>query len=291
MTGFGASTGAYKTWSWSAELRSVNGKGLDLRVRAPEWIAGLEPAVRAAISAQVKRGSLTFNLRLTSEQGEGVMRLAEPQLRAVLGALGRIEAQAMELGLALAPSTATQIAALRGVFETAGPEQDAEGLLAALLADLETVLEAFLAMRRTEGAALEKLLSAQLALIETLVGQAESAAAGRQDRIAATLKRNLTKVLDAVEADPQRLAQELALIAVKSDVTEELDRLRAHIAAARDLLAKGGPVGRKLDFLMQEFNREANTLCAKSQDTALTKVGLDLKVHIDQMREQVQNVE
>ncbi|HDR29098.1 endoribonuclease YicC domain-containing protein, partial [Rhodovulum sp.] len=163
---------------------------------------------------------------------------------------------------------------------------------AALLADLDRLIDDFTAMRAAEGAALEALLRDQLAQIADLVKDAARAAEARREHMAESLRANLARVLDNSEgADPDRVAQELAMIAVKSDVREELDRLSAHVEAARALLDADGPIGRKLDFLMQEFNREANTLCSKSQSTPLTRIGLDLKHVIDQMREQVQNVE
>ena len=147
-------------------------------------------------------------------------------------------------------------------------------------------------MREEEGTALARILGDQLTMVEALVAQAAELAEARRGLMAETLRANLARVMENADgADPDRVAQELALIAVKSDVTEEIDRLRAHVAAARALLDKGGPVGRKLDFLMQEFNREANTLCSKAQNSELTAVGLDLKAVIDQMREQVQNIE
>ena len=198
----------------------------------------------------------------------------------------------MDTGVSLAPSKATDIAGLRGVLEQATAEEDTEALCATLLADVDTVLAEFDAMRRREGAALAEVLSAQLDEVARLTAEATALLPQRQAEMAEGLRASLARVLDNSEgAEPDRVAQELALIAVKSDVTEEIDRLTAHVDAARDLLAKGGPVGRKLDFLMQEFNREANTLCSKAQNKSLTGVGLALKAVIDQMREQVQNVE
>jgi uncharacterized protein (TIGR00255 family) len=198
----------------------------------------------------------------------------------------------MDAGVSLAPSKATDIVTMRGVLEQANTVDDVATLAKTLLAEFAAVLADFNAMRASEGAALEIVLQAQLTEVETLTTQAAAMAQDRKAEMAQTLQRNLARVLensDGVDAD--RLAQELALIAVKSDVTEEIDRLHAHIGAARELLVQGGPVGRKLDFLMQEFNREANTLCSKAQNSALTRVGLALKAVIDQMREQVQNVE
>jgi uncharacterized protein (TIGR00255 family) len=162
----------------------------------------------------------------------------------------------------------------------------------ALVEQLPELLTSFLAMRATEGAALSEVLTGQFNQIETLTTAANAAASERKDHVANTLRENLARVLDNTEgADPDRVAQELAILAVKSDITEEIDRLASHVSAARELLATDGPIGRKLDFLSQEFNREANTICSKSQFADLTSIGLDLKAVIDQMREQVQNVE
>lgn len=291
MTGFAARTGAHGPWSWTAELRAVNGKGLDLRVRAPDWVEGLEPALRALVTKDVQRGNVTLNLRLSREEGGGTLAVAPAGLAAMLEALAEIEAQAMDAGLSLAPSTATQIAGLRGVLETATEDVDSAALRAAILDDAQALVDAFSDMRAKEGAALCALLTAQLAQVEATLTRAAAAAEARAPRMEDTLKRNLARVMDGAQTDPQRIAQELALIATRADVTEEIDRLHTHIAAAQGLLEEGGAVGRKLDFLMQEFMREANTLCSKAQDSDLTQAGLDLKVLIDQMREQVQNVE
>ncbi|WP_244153642.1 YicC/YloC family endoribonuclease [Sulfitobacter delicatus] len=292
MTGFAAQSGAYESWSWSWELRAVNGKGLDLRLRVPDWIEGLEVALRKQLTAATARGNITCNLRISRGESDGALQVNTAQVDALLTALHDIEARAMDAGVSLAPSRASDLLTMRGVLEQAEEAQDTDGLRAALLAEFPSLLADFNAMRESEGAALSQVLQDQLAEVETLSAQAAALAEARKDEMAATLQRNLARVLDNSEgADADRVAQELALIAVKADVTEEIDRLAAHVAAARDLIGQGGPVGRKLDFLMQEFNREANTLCSKAQSTELTTVGLALKAVIDQMREQVQNVE
>ena len=292
MTGFAAASGAYGEWRWSWELRGVNGKGLDLRLRVPDWIEGLEAALRKVVTARVARGNVTCNLRITREESGGALQVNTAQVDRLLTALHDIEARAMEAGVSLAPSRASDLLNQRGVLEQAEEAQDIDGLRAALLAEFPAVLAAFTEMRQGEGAALADVLQAQLTEVEDLTARAAEVAETRQQAMAETLRRNLARVLDNSDgADPDRVAQELAMIAVKADVTEEIDRLTAHVAAARDLIGQGGPVGRKLDFLTQEFNREANTLCAKAQHTELTNVGLALKAVIDQMREQVQNVE
>lgn len=291
MTGFAARRGAAEGTSWVWDLRSVNGKGLELRFRLPE-LDGLEPALRTALAARMARGNVTLSLKLARDTAETVTRLNPGALAGILSALKTAEAAAETAGLVLAPSSAADILAMRGVMEASGTEEDAPGLLAALMADLPGLLDDFTAARAAEGARLAGILAGQIDRIATLTGEARILAEARRDQWADSLRQNLARVLDnSGGADPARVAQELALIAVKADVAEELDRLTAHVAAARALLAETGPVGRKLDFLVQEFNREANTLCSKAQGEALTRLGLDLKHVIDQMREQIQNVE
>lgn len=292
MTGYATRRGAAAAQDWQWEIRSVNGKGLDLRLRLPD-LEGLDAAVRAAVAGVAVRGSVSVSLRLgRSAAGEGV-RISPDGLEAALRALATVERMAQARGLDLAPARAADLLSLRGVIETA-PQEDAEDapLRAAVLADLAPLLADFAAMRGAEGAHIAAVLAEQVDRIAALTGAAAEAAEARRPEAATALQAALARVLDgAPGADPHRVAQELALIAVKSDVTEEIDRLRAHVAAARGLLAAGGPIGRKLDFLVQEFLREANTLCSKSGSVALTAIGLDLKHAIDQMREQIQNLE
>ncbi len=292
MTGFASAQGELAPYGWSWELRSVNAKGLDLRLRVPDWLDGLEASLRTALTAALKRGNVTLSLRLTREEGAGAQTLNPAALSAALDALEQIETEAMARGLSMAPSRASDLLGLRGMMEAGSGIEDTAPLLARLQAEFPGVLDSFVQMRQAEGAQLEEVLGGQLAQIETLTEQAATLAEARREATAQALRSNLQRVLDnAAGADPDRVAQELALLAVKADVTEEIDRLHAHVAAARGLMAKGGAVGRKLDFLMQEFNREANTLCSKSQSADLTAVGLELKAVIDRLREQVQNVE
>jgi len=295
MTGFAARKGQGAGHSWAWDIRSVNGKGLDLRLRVPDWIEGLELALRAEISRNLQRGNVSLTLKVQRDgMGDGAdgLRVNPPALMAVLRALGQVEDAAMNAGVTLAQATAADVLAVRGVLDMTTVDEDTAPLRAAILADLPGLLAEFTAMRATEGAALQGVVAQQLDRIATLTGDAAVEAAARRDASAATLRDALARVLaNADGVDETRLAQELAMLAVKNDVTEELDRLTAHIDAARALLAETGPVGRKFDFLMQEFMREANTLCSKAQAMALTRIGLDLKTVIDQMREQVQNVE
>lgn len=293
MTGFASATGTLDSWSWTWELRSVNGKGLDLRMRVPDWIEGLEAGLRKSVSAVAARGNITLSLRITREEEVGsAFKVNETVLKSVLDAMALIETQAMDAGLSLAPSKASDIVAMRGLLDQSTSQQDTKPLAKALLVQADALIASFDDMRQSEGAALETVLSRQLIEIETLTASAAKIAQSRAFDVATTLKRNLATIMEnADNLDETRVAQELALLAVKADITEEIDRLAAHVVAAQSLMAENGPIGRKMDFLMQEFNRETNTLCSKAQNAELTQDGLALKVLIDQMREQVQNVE
>lgn len=292
MTAFASASGQTGRSSWAWELRSVNGRGFDLRLRLPEGIDGLEAAVRAAIGKAVTRGTVTAGLRLQRAEADAALGLDPAGLERLLVALREVEARAAANGLVLAPSSATDILAQKGVLVADPGADDTDALRADLLAGLDQALEAFSAMRASEGAALAAVISGQLDRIAQLTDAAESAAEARRPELRARVQEAMRALLDtAAELDEARLAQELATLAVKQDVTEEIDRLRGHVEAARALLSGGGAVGRKFDFLAQEFNREANTLCSKAQNGPLTALGLDLKAVIDQMREQIQNLE
>ncbi len=293
MTGFADLTGGAGGITWNWEARSVNGRGLDLRLRLPEGFEALEPPIRAAAGRVLARGSVTLTLRLGRGATAALPRLNAEALEAAVGAALAAAETASRRGLDLAPMTAADLMAVRGVLEAENvAPAETPGVLAELAAEIEPLLAALARARAAEGAALAALLTAQADRVEALATAARATAEARAARSGALLKSRLEAVLASVApVDEARLAQELALIAVKADVTEELDRLDAHVAAAREMLGAGGPVGRKLDFLMQEFNREANTLCAKASASELTAIGLEMKVVIDQMREQVQNVE
>ena len=292
MTAFSSRTGAFGAVQWAWEMRGVNARGLDLRLRVPDGIEGLEPAVRAALTARMTRGNVSLSLRINREESGQGAQVDPAQLDRILDSLALVQARAKERGVAVVAPSAAEVLDLRGVLTQSRQDDDQDTLRAALLADLDPLLDGFVAMRQNEGAALRDVLLDQLARIEQLTNDAVTVAETRREENAATFRAALRRVADDIpEADPARLAQELAIIAVKQDVTEEIDRLRAHVAAARKLLDDPAPAGRKLDFLAQEFNREANTLCSKAQAVGLTTIGLDLKVVIDQMREQIQNVE
>lgn len=294
MTGFAALAGEAEGASWAWEARSVNGRGLDLRLRLPEGFEALEPVLRSAAGKLFTRGTVSIGLRHARPAASGQMRVNEAALGAAIEAALSAERSAGARGLKLVPPSVTDLLAMRGVMETDAvqPSENAR-VMATIGGQVPRLLSDLASVRAAEGSVLQELLEERIDTIERLTDSARSAAEARSARTGELLGARLGTVLETVrhEVDPDRLAQELALIAVKADVSEELDRLAAHIVAARALLAEDGPVGRKLDFLTQEFNREANTLCSKAQSSDLTRIGLDMKVAIDQMREQVQNVE
>jgi uncharacterized protein (TIGR00255 family) len=292
MTAFASRTGAMNSASWAWEMRGVNARGLDLRFRIADGLDGLEQAVRAALTARFSRGNISLTLRLQRDDSAGALILDADQLDRVLAALDQIQERAFEKGVTLAQATSADVLQQKGVVVQGRTDDDTEALVAALISDLEPLLDDFAAMRRSEGGALRSVLLEHLDQIAALTDDAASAAETRLEETRANMTAALRRVVDeVVEADPARIAQELAIIAVKQDVTEEINRLKVHIGAAKALLDDPKPAGRKLDFLAQEFNREANTLCSKSQASPLTAIGLDLKAVIDQMREQIQNVE
>ena len=292
MTSFATRNGQGAGFCWAWELRSVNAKGLDLRLRVPEWIEGLEQFLRAQLGVALGRGSVGLSLKITRDEDAGELHIDHAQLGRVMAALALVNETADVQGLELRPPSALEILSMRGVQEMSSTPEDSSALKAILLERFGPLLAAFLKMRASEGRALDAVLRAQLVQIADLIKAAKEVLESRRTATSASFRAALLRIVESVDAiDEQRVAQELALLAVRSDITEELDRLEAHVAAAGSLLGAKGPVGRKLDFLCQEFNREANTLCAKSQSSDLTRIGLDLKAVIDQMREQVQNIE
>ncbi len=290
MTGYAQQSGITGPWRWTIELRSVNGRGLDLRLRAPDWVDGLDQKLKAALAGVAARGSLTLSVRINREEG-GPKSLDPAALAGALDQIAMVTRAAQERGLALSPGSACDVLGLRGVTDSGGA-QDTGKLVQAMLGEVPALASDFNAMRGEEGKRLEHLIRDQLDQIARGATSARAIAEDRRQTMDQNFRDNLARIADNAEGfDPDRVAQEIALLSVRADITEELDRLDAHVAAARKLLDTSGPVGRKLDFLCQEFNREANTLCSKSQFTALTAVGLDLKTVIDQMREQIQNLE
>lgn len=292
MTAFASQTGTRGATSWIWEMRGVNARGLDVRVRIPDGFDGLEITARAALKKHVHRGNVTLNLRLWHQEGTAPMTLDPTQLDAVLKALDAVQERAFDMGVTLAQPNAADVLAQRGVMVQGKVDDNNSDLTVALIAEIEPLVSNFMAMRQAEGAALHGVINDQLNQIDALVSQAAVAAEARKPFVADQLTTAMQRVLQNVaDVDPDRIAQELAMLAVKSDITEEIDRLMAHVAAARALIVDPKPAGRKLDFLAQEFNREANTLCSKAGAAALTAIGLELKAVIDQMREQIQNVE
>jgi uncharacterized protein (TIGR00255 family) len=292
MTGFASDEGQFEDWRFSWDMRSVNGRGLDLRIRVPDWIDGLEPALRTALKGQVDRGNVTLALKINREASEGGVMLSPEGLSNAVEMVKAAEAAASAAGLDLMPARASDLLTMRGVLDSSVSIDDTTALKDALMTAVPGLIAAFNASRDTEGDALATILSGQIDHIEANVQEATAMAAARADKMRGAMTASLARVLENTDGvDEARLTQELAVIAVKADITEELDRLSAHVAAARNLLAGTGARGRKLDFLSQEFNREANTLCSKAQFAELTRIGLDLKHTIDQMREQIQNVE
>jgi uncharacterized protein (TIGR00255 family) len=294
MTGFAARKGQGLGYSWAWDIRSVNGKGLDLRLRVPDWIDGLEAAIRADLGRALQRGNVSLSLKVSKDgaEAETSLRINPVVLSQVLSAIAEIEQAALDAGVTLAQASHADVLVMRGVLDQSSTDDDLAALRTTLLADLPILLADLQTMRAAEGAALNHVIHAKLGLIASLTADAAAEAQARNGTANTTLRQSLARILaNADGIDETRLAQELALMAVKSDTTEELDRLSAHVTAGTSLMQDTGPVGRKLDFLMQEFMREANTLCSKAQSLALTRIGLDLKTVIDQMREQVQNVE
>ncbi len=294
MTGFADRAGGWGGLSWVWEGRSVNGRGLDVRVRLPEGCEGLEAQIRAAVGRAFARGSVSVGLRtMATGNGAGALRFNQAALSSAIAAAMAAVAEAEARGLALTPTSAGDLLAVRGVLDADGAAQGVQPeVLEALTADIAPLLAALAAARAAEGAALAGILAGQIDRIAALTEAARGTAEARAARAGGLLRSRVEALMGATRVvDEARLAQELAMIAVKVDLTEEIDRLAGHVAAARELIAGDGPVGRKLDFLTQEFNREANTLCSKAQAADLTAIGLEMKVVIDQMREQVQNVE
>ncbi|OYW61555.1 MAG: YicC family protein [Rhizobiales bacterium 17-65-6] len=290
MTGFARAQGATGAWRWSWELRSVNAKGLDLRLRLPSGFDALDAAARLAAGRALSRGSISGTFAVTREGETVSIRINQPALAAMVEA-GKQAAERY----ALPAPTLDALLAVKGVVEVveAGlTPEDVEAITRDATGGFEEALAALGTMRLAEGQALLAVLRERLEAMSALVQTAEALPERQADAIRARLEEQVRSLVGAVKPlDPDRLHQEVALLATKADVREELDRLTAHVAAAHALLETGGPVGRKLDFLSQEFNREANTLCSKSNAVALTRIGLDLKLLVDQFREQIQNIE
>ncbi|HUO89125.1 MAG TPA: YicC/YloC family endoribonuclease [Rhizomicrobium sp.] len=290
MTGFAEAHGSHEGARWRWEIRSVNGRGLDLRLRTPPGFDAIEPPARMLAAERFKRGTLQATLTIEAGVGAQGLRIDPVALAAAVRIAKEVAADT-----GLAPARVDGLLALKGVIvqdETAPLEdRDRAARDAAIVETLAAALDALVRARANEGQKLLAVLSAHVGDIERLTREAGALAAAQPAALRERLAAQVKEMLAAGTLPEERLAQEVALLAVKADVREELDRLRAHVHEARALLGAGEAVGRKLDFLAQEFNREANTLCSKSSDIQLTRTGLALKAAIDQFREQAQNVE
>lgn len=290
MTGFARGHGVVGSYAWAWELKSVNAKGLDVRLRLPPGWDAIEAPVRARANEALVRGTVYANLTI-DRKGVGVaVKVNEPVLAAVLATLKTISSR-----VEASPPTLDGIMALKGVIEVTEEderEEDRRAAEAALIAGFEQTLAGLTSMRKQEGKTLGEILSARLAEISTLAKRADAAPGRKPEAVKARLAEQVAALLSTSQRfDSDRLHQEAILIAAKADIREELDRLASHVAQAQRLLSDGGAIGRKLDFLSQELNRESNTLCAKSNDVELTNIGLELKGTVEQFREQVQNLE
>jgi uncharacterized protein (TIGR00255 family) len=290
MTGFARGHGVSGPYSWAWEIKSVNGKGLDVRLRLPPGWDAIEAPARARAAEALTRGSVQANLTVERGGAAPTVRVNEPVLEAILAAVRKLAGK-----IAASPPSLDGLLALKGVIEVADAEEredERRGAESAVIAGFGQVVASLVEMRRREGDALENVLSARLGELAALTERAERSPGRRPEAIRARLAEQVATLLAQSERfDADRLHQEAIMIAAKADVREELDRLTAHVAQARHLIGQGGAVGRRLDFLAQELNREANTLCAKASDVELANIGLELKAAVEQFREQVQNVE
>ncbi len=290
MTGFARSHGVAGAYAWAWEIKSVNAKGLDLRFRLPPGWDAVEVPARARGTEKLSRGTVYANLTVERKGIQPTVRVNEPVLGAVLSAL-----QGLSAKVKASPPTLDGILSLEGVIEVTEEdesEEDHRAAEAAIVSGFERALTALLDMRQAEGQTLGRLLSTRLDEITALSTRAEKAPGRKPEAIRARLAEQVSALLEASERfDSERLYQEAVLLAAKADIREELDRLASHAAQAKKLLADGGAIGRKLDFLAQELHRESNTLTAKANDLELTNIGLELKSTVEQFREQVQNLE
>jgi uncharacterized protein (TIGR00255 family) len=290
MTGFARGDGMHGDTSWNWEARSVNGRTLDLRFRLPTGFEALEIRARGLAQEKLARGNCTINLWVRRETGRAEIRLNETALRQA-----EVVAERARDLTGLKHARLDTLLGMRGVVETAEAEESEEALAAlhlAMIASLAGTLDELVRARSGEGERLQAVIEKQLKTIARLIEIAAATAAQQPAAIAERLAELVARLSEAsATLDPERMHQEALLLAARADIQEELDRLRAHVAAANELIASGQPVGRKFDFLAQEFNREANTICSKAADIETTRTGLELKTVIDQLREQVQNIE
>lgn len=289
MTGFARTQGRIGAWVWTWEIKTVNARGLDLRLRLPPGYDSVESEFRALIAKRVDRGTCHATLSATRADVASNVRIDRGVLDSLIAAIVDVPT-----GKYLRRASLDGLLAVRGVVEVVEPqdsEDDRAALQEAVRKGLGEALDALVAARRTEGAALHRVLVDRIARIGMLAKMAEDAPGRGPEAVRARLARQIDALGQTQGLDSTRLYQEAVLLAAKADIREELDRLMTHVAAVSTLLARGGVVGRRLDFLAQELGRESNTLCAKSNDAGLTAIGLDLKIEVEQFREQVQNIE
>lgn len=288
MTGFARSQGQDDHCSWAWELKTVNNRGFDLRVRLAQGTDAIEPLVRKMAAERVKRGSMSVGLTVKRSTGAGAVRINRDLLKQILAVAKELDASG-----AIERPRIDGLLALPGMVEAAEDDQpEVETRHAAMVDSFAEALGGLVANRREEGARLGPVLVNLLDTISGLTDEAIACAATQPEALRARLAKQVADFVDGGQTvSEERLAQEVALLATKADIREELDRLQAHVGAARELLKASDPIGRKLDFLCQEFNREVNTLCSKSSDIELTRIGLALKASVDQLREQIQNIE
>ncbi len=290
MTGFARAAGSHAPWRWAWELKSVNSRGLDLRLRVPPGFDAVEAEARKKLAGMLARGAVYANLTAQRDTAAPQVRINEPALLALQQLVARLPSSEN-----LRPASMDGLLNIRGIVEvaeTADDEVAIAAVAAAMLESLDHAASELTAMRNREGAALTSVLAEKLDSIAKLTARAEECPGRQAPAIQARLEKSIAELVGASPAlDPVRLHQEALLLAGKADVREELDRLVAHVAAARELIAGAGAVGRRLDFLAQELGREANTLCSKSNDKDLTAIGMELRVLVEQFREQVQNIE
>lgn len=290
MTGYADASGRQGDSDWQWQIKSVNGKSLDARLRMPSGFEALEADVRKRISSRFKRGNMQISLSIDRKDSAGIPTINEATLDAVIKAAEQVSNR-----IGVPVQGVEGLLSLRGVLETLDvkiSEEEQAELNKAVLSGLNETLDALQKSREGEGAAMGRVLQNNLDQIEALTKQAEENPARSVEAIQARLGEQVALLMQGVSnLDVDRLHQEAAFLATKADIREEIDRLFAHVEAARELLSNGGPVGRKLEFLAQEFNRESNTLCSKANAREVTAIGLELKVLIDQLREQVLNLE
>ena len=293
MTGFSSTDWITDDINFSLELKSVNGRGLDLRTRLPTGFEDLEKKVKSILGASIKRGNISLNLRMDLKESSKDFQINTNFLNSVFEADEIVQTEAKRKGISLAPSKATDYLQIKGVF---GPENfeecNFEKLKEITFLKFQDVLKDFLASRLAEGVELKNILLKNIEDISVLLKKTDNILAKRKKKYTAKLKENLIMITESVnQFDEGRIEQELALLAVKADVSEEIDRLHSHVINGTKIINSNGAKGRRLEFLLQELNREANTLCSKSNDIDLTEIGLELKLIVDRLREQVQNVE